>query len=183
MALDVGDVERAGEWAVQNRVHIEVLDAAAIDKLTPGLAGVSGAVWMPDIAQVRNPRFLKAMQVYLVEQGASLLPDSEVSAVETSAGAVTGVRIADGRFFPADRVVIANGAWSGKLLRQMNIELQVHPVRGQMVLLAPQSRLPGHIVLKNGHYLIPRRDGRIVVGKHAAAEYGAWLPPRPLGHQ
>lgn len=164
LVTDVNDDEYARQWALEHKVRLEMLDRRAIEKLVPGLAGVDTACWMPDVAQVRNPRFIKAMQAYLVEAGARLLPDSEVSAVETSAGAVTGVRTAEGRFFPSARVVIANGAWSGRLLRQMAIDLQVHPVRGQMILLAPERPIPEHMVLKGGRYLIPRRDGRVVVG-------------------
>ena len=38
------------------------------------------------------------------------------------------------------------------------------PVRGQMILFKATPRLLTRIVLSNRRYLIPRRDGRILVG-------------------
>jgi glycine oxidase len=42
--------------------------------------------------------------------------------------------------------------------------LPVEPVKGQMILLRPESRLVNSIVLSAGRYLIPRRDGHLLVG-------------------
>lgn len=164
LMLAVDDGEQARAWADRHGIALQPVDEAGVRALEPSVRPAEGAWYLPDAAQVRNPRFIKAMREYLVRRGARLLPDSEVSAVETRAGRVNAVRTADGRAFPAGRVVIANGAWSGRLLGQMGIDLAVRPVQGQMVLLGGAPGMLQRVVLDGGHYLIPRRDGQIVVG-------------------
>ncbi|HEY3486592.1 MAG TPA: FAD-dependent oxidoreductase, partial [Gammaproteobacteria bacterium] len=77
---------------------------------------------------------------------------------------ISGLRTAQGTVHKCGSVVIANGAWSGQLLRQIGVNLDIRPIRGQMVLLQGAVGLLQHIVLQEGHYLIPRADGAIVAG-------------------
>jgi glycine oxidase len=73
--------------------------------------------------------------------------------VQTAAGA-----------FQADSVVVATGAWSGLGLGELATMPQIRPIRGQMLLfkLAPGDL--DTILYRNGLYLIPRRDGHVLVG-------------------
>jgi glycine oxidase len=64
----------------------------------------------------------------------------------------------------AERVVVAAGAWSGELLRSLDVELPVKPVKGQMILYKCAENFLTSMVLANGRYAIPRRDGHILVG-------------------
>jgi len=66
--------------------------------------------------------------------------------------------------YSADVFVAAAGAWTPALLLKLGWDMPIEPVRGQMILLKPKQRHPGHIVLESDRYLIPRRDGRILVG-------------------
>jgi glycine oxidase len=64
----------------------------------------------------------------------------------------------------ADAVVLAAGAWSGELAATLGLDIDVRPVRGQILLLRGP---PGVLVptVNNGDtYMVPRRDGRILVG-------------------
>jgi len=64
----------------------------------------------------------------------------------------------------AERVVIAGGAWSALLLESVGMNLPVKPVRGQMILYRAEPGVVQRIVLSRDRYVIPRRDGRILVG-------------------
>ncbi len=66
--------------------------------------------------------------------------------------------------FHAERICVTAGCWTAPLLRQLDIELPVQPVRGQIVQLRlPQ--LPFRCVIEQGRrYLVPRPDGLILVG-------------------
>jgi glycine oxidase len=62
----------------------------------------------------------------------------------------------------ATTVVLAAGAWSGTLA-----DVAVRPVKGQTVRLCPRAGEPApltHTVRFDGGYLVPRADGRIVLG-------------------
>ena len=61
-------------------------------------------------------------------------------------------------------MIITAGAWSGQLLNTIGTSLEVNPVRGQMILFMTQPGLISRIVLSNDRYIIPRRDGCVLVG-------------------
>jgi glycine oxidase len=74
----------------------------------------------------------------------------------------TGVETdADEQFF-ADQVLVTAGAWTASLLPASRLDLR--PVRGQILLFRPTRPLLSRIVDAGKHYLVPRADGRILVG-------------------
>jgi glycine oxidase len=84
-----------------------------------------------------------------------------VIAVNLSDGHVTGVTT-NKTIFLAEKVVNCAGAWSGQI---PPLTLPTRPVKGQMLCLAMPSRdLLKHVVRSPEVYLIPRSDGRLLVG-------------------
>jgi glycine oxidase len=78
----------------------------------------------------------------------------------------TGVAVADLAALPAERVVIAAGAWSGQALAGVPKPPPVRPVKGQALRLRDPSG-PGlcdHVLRFEGGYLVPRGDGRYYLG-------------------
>jgi len=67
---------------------------------------------------------------------------------------------------PADFVVLAAGAWSPRIGGLDAIRLFVRPVKGQMLALRmdPAAPLLRHVVWTKQVYLVPRGDGRLIVG-------------------
>ena len=88
----------------------------------------------------------------------------EVDRIMIERGKMAGVGAAEQRW-QAPKVVIAGGAWSSKILAQVaNLNFPVEPVRGQMMIFKSNPQFLKRIVLGESHYLIPRRDGRVLVG-------------------
>lgn len=165
LALDVNDHRLAIEWAHRRGFEMRAIAAQEIPALEPQIAGQKNtALYRPNVAQIRNPRLLKALQQELQNSGVKLLAEEEVVAIETQANRVSGLRTAKNTLYKCDSAVIANGAWSGKLLQQMGVELDIRPIRGQMILLQGAPGMLRHVVLQQGQYLIPRADGMIVAG-------------------
>jgi len=75
---------------------------------------------------------------------------------------VCGVRTQQETIF-ADKVIIASGAWSAKFSATESV-VDVIPVKGQMIMYKGEPDLVKRIVLSEGHYIIPRKDGRILAG-------------------
>lgn len=119
----------------------------------------SGEFVLPDVAQLRNPRLLKALRKTLENMGVSIVEHCEVHAFLQKEGGISGLRISDGRVLEAESYVVCAGAWSGELLGRKDI----FPVKGQMLLFDAKGLLDT-ILLKNDIYLIPRRDGLILAG-------------------
>jgi glycine oxidase len=85
-------------------------------------------------------------------------------ALEADARRVLGVRGAEG-FIPAHAVVNASGAWAGALAGvPERARVAVTPVKGQMLALAMPRGFVRHTIWVPGAYLVPRDDGRLLVG-------------------
>ncbi|HHH42819.1 MAG TPA: FAD-dependent oxidoreductase, partial [Gammaproteobacteria bacterium] len=127
-----------------------------------GLAPESAA-WLPEVAQVRNPRLAQALRAALLKRGVDIRADCPVTGWTIEADRVQAVQTPAGAL-GADCFVVAGGAWSAELLQSTGIRLPVGPVRGQMILYQGPPGLVSRITLYQGHYVIPRRDGRVLVG-------------------
>ena len=85
----------------------------------------------------------------------------EVTAVTVTQGRATGVKTAK-TAFRAAKIVNCAGAWSGQI---PPLPFPTRPVKGQMLCLVMPSRtLLQHVVRSPEAYLIPRSDGRLLVG-------------------
>lgn len=149
-------------WATAHGVPMELVRGAALRELEPEV-GAEAALWLPTVAQVRNPRLLRALRLSLIRRRVRIAEHTEVTGLLLEEGRVAGVQTAAGAF-RADRTVIASGAWSGSLLHRHGISMPIVPVRGQMLVHAPGPLRLRRMLLQDDCYLIPRRDGRILVG-------------------
>jgi glycine oxidase len=155
--------EEAEGWRAE-QVAIEVLSPDDVRERFPGVsADVTAAYYLPDLAQVRNPWLLTALRTACVQHGVELFTGCPVTSLERNGERVHTARTPGGDF-SASHFVIAAGAWSRELIQQAGWQLDVQPVRGQIVLLE-RLPLPFPCVVQSGtRYVVPRRDGRILVG-------------------
>jgi len=114
-----------------------------------------------------DPRRLVAALASAVERaGGEIRRGARVTAVTSEDGRVTGVRLADGEVLNAGRVVLAAGAWSSRV-DGVPDPVPVRPVKGQILRLH-DARGPGLVErtvrTPQGGYLVPRGDGRYVLG-------------------
>ncbi|MBF2098944.1 MAG: glycine oxidase ThiO [Gloeomargaritaceae cyanobacterium C42_A2020_066] len=149
-----------------------------VEILQPGLGpGVVAAHWYPQDGQVDNRRLVAALDQGCRLRGVALqtgeahrlvVEDDRVVAVETSAGRME-----------ADQIVLTAGAWCRTLLN-----IPVFPRKGQMLALRPPQGVSGlGRVVFGRAYLVPRRDGRLVIG--ATSEDVGFTPgltPAGLGY-
>jgi glycine oxidase len=145
-------------------LQCEVLDGRALLRLEPGLAAdLPGGVLFPEVAQIRNPRHLQALVAAAGQKGVSLLPNTPCEAIERDGERITGIRTPGG-ILRAAQVVMAAGTWTTGLLAGLGWQPALKPIRGQIVLLHPEKPVLRHILLMGHQYLVPRQDGRVLVG-------------------
>lgn len=145
---------------------VEWLSGAAVREREPCLAAttVAGALCASD-HQVDNRQLVAALLAALAGVGGRLHEHCPAALV-VDGGHARGVR-ADGRFWPADVVVLAAGAWSSGIEGWPGtLKLPVRPVKGQMVMLQMPAEAPllRHVVWAPKAYLVPRADGRLLIG-------------------
>lgn len=124
---------------------------------------ITAAYFQPGLAQVRNPRHLKALLSACEQRGVELRSGCAVIGFESAAQRITRV-LTNAGTLSAGQFLIAGGAWSGNLLASVGLSVPFKPIRGQIVLLE-QRPLTFRCVIQNGHrYLVPRPDGRVLIG-------------------
>ena len=131
--------------------------------LEPGLVCATTGVYLPAIANIRNPVMMRALVKDCLRLGVELYPNARVTRTLNVASSYH-VMLEDGRKFASEFMVIAAGAWSSNLLKQFGLEHQIIPIKGQMIAIRARPGVLRHIILHEGRYLIPRRDGVVLVG-------------------
>jgi glycine oxidase len=164
LLLNTSAPAAAHAWADRTGYRLEPLAPVTLRAREPALAtATQPALWIPEVAQIRNPRLLRALRQRLLQRAVDVREHCEVNALAIHGARVTGVKTAQDTI-PAEHVIIAAGAWSPALLTGVRATPAIEPVRGQMLLYRPPIPLLSHIVLVDDCYLVPRRDGRILVG-------------------
>jgi glycine oxidase len=151
------------EWRGEG-ISFEKLDEEALRRLEPAIAPNLGTAYhLPEMAQLRNPRHVKALLAGCQAYGVQFRASSPVRAFELAGTRVLAVRT-DRERMPGGRFLLAAGAWSDQLLEQVGWQPGIHPVRGQIALLNTGTPLFRRVLLWGARYLVPRPDGRVLVG-------------------
>jgi glycine oxidase len=157
---------------VASRFGVQLLDGDAARRLEPELSEmVSAALLVERDHRVNNRLLAQALLASATAAGAHFRTANPVAALTTRRGAVTGVRLGSREQIEADHVVLAAGAWSSQI-EGLPRTLPILPVKGQMFSVDARSRGPGRpatpalqrVIHGPSCYIIPRDDGRLLVG-------------------
>lgn len=141
------------------------LDAATARRYQPGLtAAIAGAWWYPEDGQVDSRALVNTLRMAAQDAGVELREGvtaqgfiqhhQQIDHVQTTAGDLQ-----------AGQYILATGAWSNALL-----PIPVSPLKGQMAAVQVPANGPYSQPLQrvlfgpDGLYIVPRRNGRIVLG-------------------
>jgi len=137
-------------------------------ELEPGLTpSFNGGVHAPDEAAIDPRRMTAALLMALAEAGVEVRSNVDVVASLLDGERLAGVRTSSGEELRARHVVLATGAWSGtEEWLPEQVRPPVRPVKGQILeLRSPDGEPPcGRILASERVYLVPRPDGRLIVG-------------------
>jgi glycine oxidase len=170
VARDTDDnaaIEDLYRFQLRCGLEVERLRGRDCRRLEPGLApGVRGGVLAPGDHQVDNRAMAGALLAACERAGVRLLA-GRAAALRLDGERVTGVTVASGAALAAGTVVLAAGCWSREL-DGVPPELlpPVRPVKGQLLQLRGPAADP--LCRRNVRglevYVVPRADGRVVVG-------------------
>lgn len=164
LILDTGEAKQAVDWAEKNGIALQKINREATTDIEPALGNApEEALWLPEVAQVRNPRLAASVKNSLKNLGVAIFEQTEVTEIKRHNNRVTGVSTSRGDFSGA-KIIVAGGAWTQQILAPLGTDFKIRPVRGQMVLFEADPGQVQRIVLSKNRYVIPRRDGRILVG-------------------
>jgi glycine oxidase len=148
-------------------LDLDWLSGAEAQRREPHLRpGVPGAVLSPRDHQVENRQLACALVEAARRSGVVLHEHCPVREIDLSGARAHGVVTDRGRD-PADVVVLAAGAWSREIGGvPASLRPPVRPIKGQMLalLMDPAVPLLRHVIWLPRGYLVPRLDGRLIVG-------------------
>ncbi|HEY9878324.1 MAG TPA: glycine oxidase ThiO [Leptolyngbyaceae cyanobacterium] len=140
------------------------LEATALHSYQPGLSQeLGGGWWFPEDGQVDNRALVQALRIAVQDLGIPIHEGVTVTAFQQHNRRINQVLTNAGEF-TANQVVLATGAWSNEL-----VPVPVSPKKGQMASLrVPQSYAQAQplrrVLYGEEIYIVPRQDGRIILG-------------------
>jgi len=171
VALDrdeAAELRRVHELQRSLGLEAEWLPPRRCRALEPGLTpSFNGGVHAPGEAAVDPRALTRALAAALAEAGGELRTGSEAVAGVFDGERLAGVRTAAGQELRAAAVVLAAGAWSGRAeWLPQHARPPVRPVKGQILELRSRDGAPPceRILASERVYLVPRPDGRLIVG-------------------
>jgi D-amino-acid dehydrogenase len=164
--------EKAGEeeahLAEQGRklgLDMEVLTIAQCKALQPALElDVLGAVHYRCDAHLDPQALMTAMLKYLTAKGVHIVRNHEVTKIEISAGAITGV-FTDDKKWTADEYIISGGSWSPSIAKLIDIKTPLMPGKGYSFMVKePGKRMHIPALLAEARVAITPMNGSLRYG-------------------
>lgn len=156
------DAEEAARLVARAPATATWLDQSSLAAREPALVHAVGALLHPHDGAVNPLVLLRALrQVVGRHVHVRVVTGSALSVATGAPGTAIAVRLRSGETLDAMRVVVAGGAWTPQL-EGLPRTLPIEPVRGQMMSVA--SKALQHVVYGGGGYVVPRGDGRTLIG-------------------
>ena len=164
---EAAELRRRYELMTSLDLEAQWLSPTQCRGLEPGLhPSMFGGIHAPHEAGVDPGATVAARRLACDRAGVAVESGAEVAAAITDGNRLVGLETGDGRRHGADAVVLAAGAWSAAGWVPAEARPPVRPVKGQILTLRESGgrALADRIVVTERVYLVPRADGRLVVG-------------------
>ena len=166
-----GEAAALAAWAGTLReegIAAERLEPARLAALEPGLGwrpkgSACAAIYLPEEAQLRNPRHSKALDAACCQAGVTITPHVTAAEFAVEMNELQGIETASG-LLRARQYCFTAGAWTGQVLQSLGIATGILPIRGQIVLFRCEQPPLRRIINEGSRYLVPRDDGRVLAG-------------------
>lgn len=162
------DMKKAEIWCKKNHVEMHQLEVpipflTKKNNNTFQLNKKEKAIFLPGIAQVRNPKLLRALQQQIIRLGGRITENCTVHEFNIKQNRIASLQSSCGQLV-ADKYIVAAGSWSKAILGKYALDLDIHPINGQMLLFKFDSRPFLSVLIKDNIYYIPRKDGHLLIG-------------------
>ena len=147
-------------WAHNNK--IQFTEEININHAKINIPGHS--ILLPEIHQVRPPLLLKALHKSLENLSVNLFENFKISHIAVNDNKFKYLILDNDKKLFADNLIFTTGSWSRLLLNQINNDIDLKPIRGQIICIRSNNIVTDRIILDGGYYYIPRLDGNILLG-------------------
>ena len=158
------DAQRMAGDPGAREAGMSVIGQDQLRRLEPAVSPAAlGALFIARGSWVDNVQLVRALVRAGERRGVRYLIGQPVEALIRTGNRVTGVRAGNHGVIEAGAVVLAAGAWSGRMAGAPT-ELGVRPVKGQIIAFDNTSGLVRHVIFHGDVYLVPRLSGECLFG-------------------
>lgn len=162
------DLRGRQQWQVENGLHAEWIEPHELPSIEPLFHGaarwqIAGALYLPDEAQVRSPRLVRALASAVQRRGGIIHEGASVTHLLRAGDRVTGAESTVGSFSAAT-TILAAGVWSGEIAATLGVHLPLQPIKGQIIAVDSILQQPQHILWSGECYITPKADSQTIIG-------------------
>lgn len=152
------------EWQTRTGEESHFLSGEELRKREPYLSdSINGAVYHPKDGHVIATDLTEAFAHSASIGGADIYEETEVLDIQIENNHVRGIVTTEGHI-ACEKVVVANGSWSTKLLQYFHHNWGTYPVKGEVVAVRSRKPLLKAPIFQERFYIAPKRGGRYVIG-------------------
>jgi glycine oxidase len=169
-------LRKRGAWQRDRGETADWWDKDRVRSVEPEVSDqIEGALYIPGDSHVSSSRLTRAFSYAAELLGAELIERCEVTALRAGKDRIERVE-SDRGTFQAEHVVLAAGAWSASLAGKLGLRLPVVPIKGESLAVYPRKELFERTLFAEGCYLVPKADGKVIVGAtERAGDFTEWV--------
>ena len=176
------DGQHEGEFMQKHGIPVSVYDKNKIHEIEPAaLDDIIGGVHFTGDSHLNPAVFLKLLSNRVREMGAELLENTAVTGFESAGGKVRVVRTGAGEF-EAEQVILAAGALSPSVAKDLKLNIPIQPARGYSLTMSANKIMPSHALILGERRIavspmdgVLRFTGRLEVGNSNMEPNPVWL--------
>ena len=176
------DGKHEAELMQKHGVPIDVLDKSTLYEREPAaLDDVIGGLHFTGDSHLNPALFLKFLSERVRTMGAEMFENTPVTGFETANGKITKVQTNSGDF-EAEQIIIAAGAWTPSVARDLRLNIPVQPARGYSMTMSATKQMPRHALILGERRIavspldnLLRFTGRLEVGEYSTTPNPRWI--------
>ena len=176
------DGRHEGEFMQKHGIPVTMYDKLKIHEVEPAaLDNIIGGVHFTGDSHLNPAVFLKLLSDRVRAMGAEVLENTPVTEFESAGGKVKVVRTSAGAF-EAEHVILAAGALSSSVARDLKLNIPIQPARGYSMTMSATKTMPSHALILGERRIavspmggLLRFTGRLEVGNYSMEPNPIWL--------
>lgn len=174
--------KREAELMQKHGIPTDTLNKPVLHELEPAvLEDVLGGVHYTGDRNLNPGLFLKLLSERVCAMGADVFENTPVTGFETTNGKIIKVKTNAGDF-EAEQIVLAAGAWTPSVARDLRLNIPVQPARGYSLSMSATKQMPRHalflgerrVAVSSFNNLL-RLTGRLEVGEYSTTPNLLWI--------
>ncbi len=174
--------QHEGEFMQKHGIPVSVYDKNKIHEIEPAaLDDVIGGVHFTGDSHLNPAVFLKLLSDRVREMGCEMIENTPVTGFESAGGKVRVVKTASGEF-EAEHVILAAGAFTPSVARDLNLNIPIQPARGYSLTMSATKTMPSHALILGERRVavspmggVLRFTGRLEVGNNSMTPNPLWI--------